>query len=78
MKIDEIRHVLIVGAGTMGQQIGLQCAIHGYAVLLYDIAPKMLDDATTHIKAYAAQFVDEGHLTRDEASATLSLSLIHI
>jgi len=72
MKIDEIRHVLIVGAGTMGQQIGLQCAIHGYAVVLYDIAPKTLDDATTHIKAYAAQFVDEGRLTRDEASATLS------
>jgi len=71
VRINEVRRVLIVGAGTMGRQIGLHCAMHGYAVVLYDIAPKMLDDATTHIKAYTAQFVDEGRLTQDEANATL-------
>ena len=25
-----------MGAGTMGQQIGPQCAIHGYEVILYE------------------------------------------
>ena len=72
MRIDQIRRVLIVGAGTMGQQIGLQCAMHGYAVSFYDIAPKMLDVAMTQIRAYAAQLVDEGRLTPTEASTTLS------
>ena len=30
MKIDDILRVLIIGAGTMGQQIGFVCAMHGY------------------------------------------------
>lgn len=72
MRISEVRRVLIVGAGIMGQQISLECAIHGYNVVLYDIVPKNLDDAMTHIKEHAAQFVDEGRLTQDEANSTLS------
>lgn len=72
MRIDQIRRVLIVGAGTMGQQIGLQCAMHGYAVSFYDIAPKMLNVAVTKVEAYVAQLVDEGRLTPTEASTTLS------
>jgi 3-hydroxybutyryl-CoA dehydrogenase len=72
MRIDEIRRVLVVGAGTIGQQVGLQCATHGYAVVLYARTPKTLDDAMTQTKAYAAKFVDEGRLTRAEADGTLS------
>ena len=34
-----IKKILVVGAGTMGQQIALQCAMHGYEVHVYDIAP---------------------------------------
>ena len=30
MNIDDIRQVLIIGAGNMGQQIGFQCAVSGY------------------------------------------------
>jgi len=33
MKIEDIKRVLILGAGTMGQQIGLQCAMYGYDVV---------------------------------------------
>jgi 3-hydroxybutyryl-CoA dehydrogenase len=40
MKIEDIHCVLIIGAGTMGQQIGLQCAMHAYDVILYDIVPR--------------------------------------
>ena len=72
MRIEEVHRVLVIGAGTMGQQIGLQCAWHGYTVVLYDIAPKMLDNATAQIKAYATQLVAGGFLTPAEANATLS------
>jgi len=72
MRVDEIRRVLIVGAGTMGQQIGLQCATHGYEVVLYDISPETLDAAMTQTKAYAGKFVAEGRLSRPESDATLS------
>ncbi|MRR14731.1 3-hydroxyacyl-CoA dehydrogenase, partial [archaeon] len=38
MQLSDIRRVLILGAGTMGQQIGLICAMHGYDVVMYDIS----------------------------------------
>lgn len=72
MRIEDIRCVFIVGAGTMGQQIGLQCAMHGYEVVVYDIAPEALKAANAQIKAYAAQLVNQMRLTRSELDATLA------
>ncbi|MEO1624449.1 MAG: 3-hydroxyacyl-CoA dehydrogenase NAD-binding domain-containing protein [Bacteroidota bacterium] len=37
IQLDDIKKVLIVGAGTLGSRIGLQCAISGYKVVMYDI-----------------------------------------
>ena len=45
MRIEDIRRVLILGAGTMGRQIGTLCAMHGYDVVLYDIASESLEGA---------------------------------
>jgi 3-hydroxybutyryl-CoA dehydrogenase len=72
MKIEDIRCVLIVGAGTMGQQIGLQCAMHGYEVVVYDIVPEVLEAANAQIKAYAAHLVSQARLTQSEADAALA------
>jgi len=72
MRIEDIRCVLIVGAGTMGQQIGLQCAMHGYEVVVYDIAPEVLKAANAQIKAYAAQLVSQTRLTQSESDAALA------
>ena len=33
----EIMKVLIVGTGTLGSQIGFQCALHGHDTVMYDI-----------------------------------------
>ena len=43
MKVDDIKNVLIVGSGTMGQQIGFQCALYDCNVTLYDIKKEMLE-----------------------------------
>ena len=72
MKIEDVRRVLIVGAGTMGRQISLQCATHGYNVTLYDIAQEALEAATGQLKEYAAFLVTWGRLTRKEADAALA------
>jgi 3-hydroxybutyryl-CoA dehydrogenase len=72
MRIEDVRCVLIVGAGTMGQQIGLQCAMHGYKVTLYDIAPEMLETAMAQVKAYAAHLVGQERLTPERAEAVLA------
>jgi 3-hydroxybutyryl-CoA dehydrogenase len=72
MKIEDIQRVLIVGAGTMGQEIGLQCAMYGYDVTLYDIAPEMLEKATARLRSILARLVAEGHLVQGQVDAMLA------
>ncbi len=72
MELSDIRRVLIVGAGTMGQQIGLQCAMHGYTVTLYDVAPAALETAQSRVKQYAAHLTAQGRLTPAEAEGALA------
>ncbi len=75
MQIDDVRRVAIVGAGTMGQQIGFQCAGHGFEVTLYDTSSGALDSAWERIDAYGQQLVDGGVITaelRDTARAKMT------
>jgi len=69
MEPDAIRRVLIVGAGTMGQQIGWQCAAHGCEVVLYDVAAAMLDDAQRRVAGYAADLIAQGVITPEQCEA---------
>lgn len=71
MKIDNIKRVLILGAGTMGQQIGLQCAIHGYEVVYYDIQKDILDDAVARVAKLASWYASTGRLTQEQLKGTL-------
>jgi 3-hydroxybutyryl-CoA dehydrogenase len=57
MKINDVHRVLIIGSGTMGLQIGLQCATHGYQVMLYDIEPAALETGMQRIRAYADDLI---------------------
>ena len=72
MNIDDIRHVLVVGTGTMGQKIALQCARHGYEVIAYDGFAKSLENAQERIPAYAADLVSQGLMTAAEVEPTLA------
>jgi 3-hydroxybutyryl-CoA dehydrogenase len=73
MAIDDVRRVLVLGSGTMGLQIGLQAAIHGYQVVLHDTEPAALDAAGGRLRGYgqgpvAAGLIDAGRLERALAS----------
>ncbi len=72
MNIEDIRRILIVGAGTMGQQIGLQCAMHGYQVVIYDIEPQALVTATDQLKMYATHLTAQNLLSSAGAEAALA------
>jgi 3-hydroxybutyryl-CoA dehydrogenase len=77
MQIDDVRRVAIVGAGTMGQQIGFQCAGHGYNVVLYDVNPAALEGAKERIETYARGLEGGGAITselRDSAQARITLT----
>ncbi|MBW2096355.1 MAG: 3-hydroxyacyl-CoA dehydrogenase [Deltaproteobacteria bacterium] len=72
MKVEDIRRVLIVGAGTMGQQIGFQCAMHGFDVVLYDISPDILDKAKDRINKLCENFVLSGRMTREQSDEAVA------
>jgi 3-hydroxybutyryl-CoA dehydrogenase len=75
MEIDEVRRVVIVGSGTMGQQIGFQCAGHGFEVVLFDVSSQALESARARIDAYSQELVDGGTISaeqRDSARERIS------
>jgi len=72
MNIDDIKQVLIVGSGNMGQQIGFQCAVSGYHVVLYDIAQNFLDKAMDRIGKLAKTYIAGGRLNEQSAEDALS------
>jgi 3-hydroxybutyryl-CoA dehydrogenase len=66
MKLSEIRRVLILGAGTMGQQIGFLCAMNGYHVVAYDLSGEILADALARMRDVGSYFVSGGRITKEE------------
>jgi 3-hydroxybutyryl-CoA dehydrogenase len=75
MKIEDIKRVLILGAGTMGQQIGLQCAMYGYDVVYHDLTQEILDKALRRVAKLGSWYVSSGRLTdesREHALARIS------
>lgn len=72
MELKDIKKVLIVGSGTMGQQIAFQCAAHGYGVTLYDIDEAALEKASRRIASYAENLVTGARLERQTAEKALA------
>jgi len=72
MKSVDIKNVLIVGAGTMGQQITVPCVIHGMNVVLYDIENGMLQKALARIRKMLDGFVKWQKITAAEADAAMA------
>ena len=72
MKIEDIKRVLILGAGTMGQQIGLQCAIYGYEVVYYDLTQDILDKALKRVAKLGSWYISRGRLTEESLEHTLA------
>ncbi|MCB2148233.1 MAG: 3-hydroxyacyl-CoA dehydrogenase [Deltaproteobacteria bacterium] len=72
MKIDEVRRILTIGAGTMGHQIGFLCAMNGYDVVVYDVAPDIFETTRKRLAQIADRFVKKGRLPAGEKAAVLS------
>ena len=65
----EIRRVAVVGTGTMGRQIALQCARHGFPVALYDVVAEVLREAEGWQRQIVAGWIESGDwAVSDEAS----------
>jgi 3-hydroxybutyryl-CoA dehydrogenase len=69
MKIDDVKNVCVVGAGNMGHQISLHCALHGYKVVCTDVIPAVLEKAEKFVGTYLEGRVQKGKMTADQAKA---------
>ena len=69
MKINDIKKVLLLGAGTMGQQISIPCALAGFDVVIYDISEEALEKALRRIPKIMAGMVLWKKITQEDADA---------
>lgn len=71
MQTKPIETVCIVGAGFMGTQIGLQCAIHRYAVWLVDNRAEGLQRAAQSHSQELGRRLEKQQITADQKEAIL-------
>ena len=71
MKLEDIRKVLVVGAGTMGQQIALQVSLYGFDVCLYDIQKDILNNARRRIKDLGQKLIQDRKWTNKQIEQAL-------
>jgi 3-hydroxybutyryl-CoA dehydrogenase len=67
MKIDDVKNVCVVGAGNMGHQISLLCAIHGYKTTCTDVSEEMLKKAEKFADTYLPGRVAKEKMTAAQA-----------
>lgn len=67
MDINDIRKIAVIGAGNMGHQIALVCAIAGYQVTCTDIDAGTLAKAEAFAQSYLPGRVAKGRLTQEQA-----------
>jgi 3-hydroxybutyryl-CoA dehydrogenase len=65
----EIKNVVVVGAGAMGSQIGLLCALAGYSATITDIAQDALDRADTQLRQRMSRDIEKNRRSRDDVDA---------
>ena len=69
----EIKHIFVVGAGTMGNGIAQVAATSGYQVTLMDVVPEQLERARATIARSVEKLASKGALTDEQKSAALNI-----
>ena len=62
MKVEDIKKILVVGAGTMGHGIAEVAAISGYQVYLSDISQDILNNALEKIRWSLSKLQERGQI----------------
>jgi 3-hydroxybutyryl-CoA dehydrogenase len=70
----EIRHIVVVGAGTMGNGIAQSAAVSGYRVTMTDVIPEALERGRAAIAKSAGKLAEKGTLTPAQKEAALRVA----
>jgi len=69
-----IKHIFVVGAGTMGNGIAQVAATSGYQVTCMDVQPAALEKAKETISKSASKLLEKGTLTPDQKAGADRIS----
>jgi 3-hydroxybutyryl-CoA dehydrogenase len=71
MRVDDVKRMAVIGAGTMGTGIAHVLAQHGFPVTLIDVDPGYLDRAMSRIKKNLSRQAEKGKITTEDVQASL-------
>jgi 3-hydroxybutyryl-CoA dehydrogenase len=69
-----IEHIVVVGAGTMGNGIAQTAAVSGYRVTMTDVDEKALERGRQVISRSVDKLVSKGSLSKAQKEATLGIA----
>lgn len=71
-----IKHIFVVGAGTMGNGIAQTAATSGYQVTCMDVIPEALERAKGMIAKSVEKLFSKGAITEEQKKATLNINYV--
>ena len=66
MKLEDIKKICVLGAGTMGAGIAQTCSVAGYQVTMRDIEQRFVDGGFARIRGPLEKRVAKGKMTQEE------------
>ena len=71
-----VKHIFVIGAGTMGNGIAQIAATSGYQVTVMDVLPAALDKAKATIAKSTAKLLEKGTISSDQKAAAGKINFI--
>jgi 3-hydroxybutyryl-CoA dehydrogenase len=69
----EIKNIVVIGAGTMGNGIAQTAAVAGYHVTMTDVIPEAIDKAMATIAKSVEKLFDKGVIDESQKMAALNI-----
>ena len=70
-----IRHIFVVGAGTMGNGIAQTAAVSGYQVTMMDVKDEFVQRGKATIDKSVGKLLEKGKITAEQKSAAQAIAL---
>src|SRR5690242_19291433 len=71
-----IKHIFVIGAGTMGNGIAQVAATSGYNVSCMDVQPAALEKAKSTIEKSTAKLLDKGSINKEQKSSADAIKFV--
>jgi 3-hydroxybutyryl-CoA dehydrogenase len=70
----DIQHIVVIGAGTMGNGIAQTAAVSGYTVTMTDVIPEAVERGQATIARSLAKLAEKGSITEAQKSSALKIA----